>query len=123
MDRVSSKQGESKKSQLVYNLVHPRPFSWKDDFLPALTAAGLDFEVVDRKTWLEKLKTSEKDIKKNPSRKLLAFWEAQGTNEGGKELKFETGAAEAKSEAMRRMGKLVDEEYVSKLLHTWRAVW
>jgi thioester reductase-like protein len=121
-DRVSSEQGESKKSQLVYNLVHPRPLSWKDDFLPGLKAKGLDFEVVDRKTWLEKLRTSEKDIEKNPSRKLLAFWEAQGTS-GGKELKFETKAAEAKSEAMRRMGKVVDEEYVAKLLHAWRAVW
>jgi thioester reductase-like protein len=123
LDLVSLEQAESKESQLVYNLVHPRPFSWKIDFLPALKAAGLDFEVVDRNTWLEKLRKSEKDIEKNPSRKLLAFWEAQGTNEGARGARFETRAAEERSDAMKNMRKVVDEEYVAKLLQAWRAVW
>ncbi len=123
LERVSLEQAESKRSQLVYNLVHPRAFSWKDDFIPALKAAGLDFEVVDRKTWLEKLRNSEMDIEKNPSRKLLGFWEAQDNNERGKDVIFETQAAEAQSEAMKKMGKVVDEEYVAKLLQAWRAVW
>ena len=113
---------ESEEPQLVYNLVHPRPFSWRHDFLPALKAAGLDFEVVERQTWLEKLKNSEKDIEKNPSRKLLAFWEAQNFGGGGT-IVFETAEAEARSETMKNMVRVVDEDYVAKLLHAWRNVW
>jgi thioester reductase-like protein len=115
------KKPESEESQLVYNLIHPRPFSWRHDFLPALKAAGLDFEVVERQAWLEKLKNSEKDIEKNPSRKLLAFWESQNLD-GGKII-FETIAAESRSEAMQNMARVVDEEYVARLLHSWRTVW
>jgi len=59
---------------LVFNIVHPRVFSWKEDFLPKLKAAGLDFETVEWSIWLEKLKGSEKDTEKNPTRKLLGFW-------------------------------------------------
>jgi thioester reductase-like protein len=114
---------ENEKLQLVYNLVHPRPFSWKDDFLPAMKAAGLDFEVVSRQAWLEKLRGSESDIKKNPSRKLLSFWEGQYINEEGRETIFETGAAEARSEAMRNMAKVFDEEYVARLLRSWKTFW
>ena len=116
-----SEKPESEESQLVYNLVHPRPFSWRHDFLPALKAAGLDFEVVERQTWLEKLKNSEKDIEKNPSRKLLAFWESQNID-GGKII-FETIAADSRGEAMQNMARVVDEEYVANLLHSWRTVW
>jgi len=103
-----SEKPESEESQLVYNLVHPRPFSWRH-------------EVVERQTWLEKLKNSEKDIEKNPSRKLLAFWESQNID-GGKII-FETIAAESRGEAMQNMARVVDEEYVANLLHSWRTVW
>jgi thioester reductase-like protein len=122
LGRGVPEQRVSEESQLVYNLVHPRPFSWRHDFLPALKVAGLDFEAVERQTWLEKLNNSEKDIEKNPSRKLLTFWKAQNIDEGGK-VKFETIEAESRSEVMQNMARVVDEEYVAKLLHAWRTVW
>jgi thioester reductase-like protein len=123
LDRVPSEENEREKPQLVYNLVHPRPLSWKGDFLLALREAGLDFGVVDLQTWLERLRRSEKDIRKNPSRKLLAFWEARTIDGEGKEIKFESTAAEGQSDAMKNMGKVIDEEYVAKLLRAWRTVW
>lgn len=122
LDRLVAGGADSEKQRLVYNLVHARPFSWKDDFLPALKKAGLDFEVVGRQTWLEKLRTSEKNIEKNPSRKLLSFWEARTIDGEGSGIKFETTAAEGESDAMKNAGKVVDEEYVAKLLRTWRDV-
>src|SRR6202011_2495587 len=97
LDRVISGKEHLERPHLVYNLVHLRPCSWKDDFLPALKKAGLVFEAVNWQTWLEKLRSSEKDVKKNPSRKLLAFWEAQSVDGEGKEIKFETAAAEGQS--------------------------
>jgi thioester reductase-like protein len=123
LGRVISREGNVERSHLVYNLVHPRPCSWKDDFLPALKKAGLDFEVASWQTWLEKLRLSEKDIKKNPSRKLLAFWRSQNVNEDRREIKFESIAAQGQSDAMKKMGRVVNEEYVAKLLHQWRTAW
>jgi thioester reductase-like protein len=123
LDRVISGEEGMERPHLVYNLVHPRPCSWKADFLPALKKAGLVFEVVDWQTWLKKLRSSEEDIKKNPSRKLLAFWEAQNINGEGKKIKFETAAAQEQSDAMKNMGGVVNEEYVAKLLDAWRIVW
>ena len=117
----------SKERRLVYNLVHPHLFSWHSAFLPALQAAGLEFETVSWDAWLRKLKDSEQDVGKNPSRKLLGFWEAAragGTKElGGKEVVFETKAAEARSESLRMAGSVVDGTYVGGLLEAWKEIW
>lgn len=108
--------------QLVYNLVHPRPCSWRQGFLPALRAAELSFEVVEWEEWLEKLAKS--DIANNPSRKLLTFWEsaARGKASGG-ELSFNTGAAEARSETLRNAGAMVDDRTVKNMVEAWKEVW
>jgi thioester reductase-like protein len=52
--------------QLVYNLVHPIPFSWRDEFLPALRTAGLAFETVSYDDWLAQLAQSSHNVKDNP---------------------------------------------------------
>jgi len=53
--------------------LHPRPMSWKWGFLPALKNAGLEFGVVSWEIWMEGLKDSERNVEKNPSRKLHGF--------------------------------------------------
>lgn len=108
-------------SRLVYNLVHPRPFSWQREFLPALKKAGLIFEIVERKIWLQKLKNSESDVRKNPSRKLLDFWEAQANIE--KDIVFDTAATTGKSKSFKHMPDALAEDYVESLLHAWKEVW
>ena len=64
---------------LVYHLVNPRTFSWKDDLLPALQKHERlpAFEVVSPREWLERLEQSEQDPEKNPSIKLLEFWKGK----------------------------------------------
>jgi thioester reductase-like protein len=109
--------------QLVYNLVHPRPFSWKDHFLPALSEAGLKFKVVTLEDWLDKLRNSDGDVAKNPSRKLLGFWEGQSWSRAGCTIKFETKLAETHVAAMKATENVVDGDYVKTLLATWRDVW
>lgn len=113
------------ESRLVYNLVHPHSFSWREDFLPALQNAGLKFDTVSWSEWLARLSASEKDVEKNPSRKLLGFWEAQGNagKKGQGEVRFETGEAEKKSGALRNAPRLVDGDRVATLLEAWRKVW
>ena len=110
------------KERLVYNIVNPRPISWIRDFLPALKNAGLVFEVVGRKEWLERLRGSEDNVEKNPSRKLLGFWSGQGKG-GEKEVRFETAEAEEKSRSLRDGGAVVDREYVKKLVSAWTKAW
>jgi len=62
------------KPWLVYNLVHRRSFSWRDQFLPALSAAGLGFQTVPY-VRLKRLAESSTDVPKNLTRKLLELWE------------------------------------------------
>ena len=111
------------EQQLVYNLVHPRPFSWKGHFLPALAEAGLEFKIVCLEDWLDRLRNSDHDPAKNPSRKLLGFWEGQSQSRKVYEIKFETKLAEARIPAMRTTENVVDGDYVRGLLKAWRDVW
>jgi thioester reductase-like protein len=108
----------------VYIVVNPRPFSWKLEMLPELRAGGLDFEVIEFGVWLGRLR-AENDRQKNPSRKLLDFWEEQGDAEVGEsgEVTFETKQAEELSEALRRAKKVVDGDMVNKLVKAWQKVW
>jgi thioester reductase-like protein len=105
----------------VYNIVNPRPFSWKLEMIPALKAAGFDFEVVEFSVWLERLR-AETDPEKNPSRKLLEFWEEHEDAEVGKggEVIFETNQAEELSEALRRAKMVVDGDMVDRLIKAWQ---
>jgi nucleoside-diphosphate-sugar epimerase len=114
---------DEEEKRLVYNLVSPRPFSWKGDFLPKLKAAGSEFEIVSREEWLMRLKNSEKDVEKNPSRKLIGFWGAQGSGAGERKVVFETKDTEKRSQALRGMGQVMEGDYVERLLKIWREVW
>ncbi|RDW91655.1 hypothetical protein BP5796_02820 [Coleophoma crateriformis] len=104
--------------ELVYNLVNPRVFSWKDELLPALQQAGLQFDVVPWREWLERLESSSEDARVNPSRKLLGFWRKQTLREGG--LAFDTAAAEAGSMALREAMRVVDGSLVVEMVEAWR---
>ncbi|KAG0645595.1 Nonribosomal peptide synthase enzyme [Hyphodiscus hymeniophilus] len=117
------KVDEKEKTRLVYNLVHPHPFSWKTSFLPALRAAGLEFQTVGWAEWLSKLGESEADVEKNPSRKLLGFWEKGPRAGGEREVVFSTRDAEESSEALRKSESLVGGDYVKRLVAAWREVW
>ena len=119
---VNRREGEGEK-RLVYNLVHPRPFSWREEFLQALKRAGLVFEVMRWEEWLERLEKSEVDLGRNPSRKLLGFWREQKRGQGKREVTFGTSAAEEKSESLRNAGPVATGSYVADLLEAWKAVW
>jgi len=115
--------GDVGGGKLVYNLVHPRPMSWKGDFLPALEKAGLVFEVVSWEHWMERLKSSEKDVEENPSRKLLGFWEAKEEGERRIEVIFETDTATEMSNALKTAETLIDGKYAEELLKAWHLAW
>ncbi|KAB2573270.1 Non-canonical non-ribosomal peptide synthetase FUB8 [Lasiodiplodia theobromae] len=74
---------------VVYHILNPQHFHWTRDFVPALRRTGLlpEFDVVSPEEWLAKLRDSDPDVEKNPSRKLLEFWEGKyGQRPGGKKI-------------------------------------
>ena len=121
--RFGARNENPSNRRLVYNIVHPRSFSWKDDFLPKLKGAGLAFETIEYGEWLERLRNSVKDAEKNPSRKLLEFWEAQIRSREGRvgNLKFDIGPAEDMCEALRTAEMVTDGNLVKELVDAWNA--
>jgi hypothetical protein len=93
--------------------------------LPALKDAGMAFEIVDYGTWLEKVGESEEDVKRNPSRKLVDFWEEQGrvTEEMRGKMLFSRVEAERRSEALGNAESLVENGMIKPLVEAWIEVW
>ncbi|KDN71051.1 putative male sterility protein [Colletotrichum sublineola] len=56
------------------NVVNARTFSWTDELLPALRAAGLEFDEVEPKEWIRRLRASNPDPIANPPIKLVDFF-------------------------------------------------
>ena len=116
----------------LYNLLHPRPISWRRDVLPALRNAGLEFETVDFGSWLAALRASVQDPERNPSINLLSYWERQmdgdvenrekGTG-GIENMKFDTSDAERDSAALQDAPDLIKERYIEAFLEEWQREW
>lgn len=57
-----------------FNVTNPKTFRWTETLLPALRNAGLDFEEVEPKEWVRRLRESDPDPVKNPPVKLVDFF-------------------------------------------------
>ncbi|KAH6680068.1 thermosensitive gluconokinase [Plectosphaerella plurivora] len=56
------------------NVTNPKLFDWTNDLLPALKKTGLEFEEVEPKEWVRRLRASEADPALNPPIKLVDFF-------------------------------------------------
>lgn len=54
----------------VYHVLNPRLGNWQD-VLDGLKLAGLEFETLDRREWVNRLGESDADVAQNPTYKLL----------------------------------------------------
>lgn len=108
---------EQKDQQLVYNLVNPRLFSWRDELVPALRLAGLKFDLVPWTDWLRRLELSSEDITVNPSRKLLDFWAGQTQSEDS--LTFDVSETLHHSPALETATIAVEGDFVRQLVDAW----
>jgi carbohydrate kinase (thermoresistant glucokinase family) len=64
----------SNAESIVANVTNAKTFSWTDDLLPALRQAGLEFDEVEPKEWVERLRNSSDDVAANPTFKLVDFF-------------------------------------------------
>jgi thioester reductase-like protein len=120
-------------ADLVYHLVNPRTFNWAADFLPALKrcAALPAFDIVSPQEWLRRLAASEQDASKNPSIKLLDFWQAKygkavaatdaTTLPAG--LTFETSRTLHDCTALRDVEQPVAHGLVERYVEQWMKKW
>jgi hypothetical protein len=115
-------------TSLVYNLTNPLTFHWTQDLLPALSAAGLSFKTVPQREWIQLLRDSNPDPVKNPTRKLLGFFEEKYDNDnigekGRKGLVFETQRTEEASEILKGGWDVIQSGLVGKMVKQWLRGW
>ncbi|PNS20352.1 hypothetical protein CAC42_5802 [Sphaceloma murrayae] len=110
---------EHEARDAVYHVVNPKTFHWTNDLIPMLRDAGLEFETVDRREWVRRLRQSTLSPEQNPPVKLVEFWEGKyGSEQPRGKLVFETERACEGSETLRRAGVL-DQGMVRAMLEYW----
>jgi carbohydrate kinase (thermoresistant glucokinase family) len=64
----------SNAGSVFTNITNPKTFDWTQDLLPALRQAGLTFDELEPKEWVQRLRASTLDPVTNPPIKLLDFF-------------------------------------------------
>ncbi|KAH8895189.1 acetyl-CoA synthetase-like protein [Thozetella sp. PMI_491] len=112
---------------LVYHVVNPARFNWTRDMLPALKAAGLEFEVLPVQEWLEKLRQSDRDPVKNPPIKLLDWFETKfgmvDSTTRNDPLVYETEESVKASPSLGAVPDVTQVEFVKKMVERLQARW
>ncbi|KAF6835139.1 Iterative polyketide synthase CazM 2 [Colletotrichum musicola] len=110
---------------LVYQVQNPALFHWTFDFLRALRAAGLEFQIVSQREWVRRLRESEPDPARNPTYKLLGFFEEKYDNDrpGREGLVFETKRTGERSPAVGAGWDVVGSGLVEKMVRWMETQW
>jgi thioester reductase-like protein len=109
----------------VYHVQNPTLFSWTNDLLPALLKAGLQFESVPLRAWIQRLRNGEQDPMKNPTVKLLEFFAEKYDHDGmGRNgLVFSTLRTSQASPTVRSGFDVIGSDVLVKCLEYWRLRW
>lgn len=110
---------------IVYQVQNSRVFRWTEDLLPALRAAGLEFEIVPQREWVARLRASDPDPRKNPTIKLIDFYAEKYDNDrpGRAGLVFDIHKTEAASATMRSGFNVIGSGLVEKMVNWWKTQW
>ncbi|KAL2882794.1 hypothetical protein SGCOL_002006 [Colletotrichum sp. CLE4] len=110
---------------LVYQVQNPRLFHWTFDFLRALRDAGLEFQIVSQREWVRRLRESDPDPERNPTYKLLGFFEDKYDNDrpGRQGLVFETERTGARSAAVGDGWDVVGSGLVERMVRWMETQW
>lgn len=140
VQHAATGNGNHSDPDLVYHLLNPVMFSFRDDLLPMLKAhpAMPQFDIVEPDEWLDRLEKSESDVEKNPSMKLLDFWRIKygGASKaaavvakvGGDEevtagLTFETTRTRAHAKVLDEIQDPVSEGLAARYVDVWMRRW
>ncbi|KAJ6624936.1 L-aminoadipate-semialdehyde dehydrogenase [Mycena sp. CBHHK59/15] len=109
----------SAKSAAVYHIVNPNVSASWDDMLQGLKSAGLKFDVVDRAEWVNRLARSDPDGVKNPTIKLLPFFQMRYAKAPRQPMVFET-VKTAKAAPSIGASPPISLDLVGKWVAHWR---
>ncbi|KAJ7132141.1 L-aminoadipate-semialdehyde dehydrogenase [Mycena epipterygia] len=107
------------KSAVVYHIVNPNVTASWDDMITGLKSAGLKFETVDRTAWVERLAKSDPDGVKNPTIKLLPFFQMRYAKAPCPPMVFLTDET-AKAAPSIRASPPISPDLVAKWVASWR---
>lgn len=111
----------SEAGHLVANVANPRSFDWTRDLLPALKAAGLEFDELEPREWVQKLRTSNADPVANPPVKLVDFFASKyDKTEFAPTKAFATETACQYSPALTS-SPILDRDHVVKFVNQFKA--
>lgn len=124
---LSSSSSSAHNDSPVYNLLNPHTFSWSE-LLQELHASGLHFTSKPFVEWLSLLKDSatKGEEADNPAVKLLEYFETNYSaqeNLAGEGIRFETGAAERDSLALKEAPRCIKGGLVRKFIGRWMERW
>ncbi|KAJ6014375.1 NRPS-like enzyme [Penicillium herquei] len=110
---------------VVYHLQNSTTFRWTEDLLPALQRAGLQFEVLPKREWVQRLRESEQDPLKNPTIKLLDFFTEKYDNDapGRSGLSFAMEKTESVSPSLNGGVELIDAGLIKRFVDSWASRW
>ncbi|KAM5355170.1 hypothetical protein ACJ41O_001816 [Fusarium nematophilum] len=101
---------------LVANVANPRVFDWTLDLLPALKKAGLEFDEIEPKEWVDRLRSSNSDPTVNPPIKLVDFFASKyDKTEFAPSKRYVTDVACALSPALVQ-ASVLDQEIVDRFV-------
>lgn len=107
----------------VFNIINHNTFHWTRDLLPYLRQAGLEFEELDQREWLKRLRESKPDPAVNPPIKLVEFFTNKyGSGEPRRRLKWCSDEARRLSPALAG-AKGLDREMVDRMVGYFRTRW
>ncbi|RSL55384.1 hypothetical protein CEP54_009414 [Fusarium duplospermum] len=106
----------SDSGSVFANITNPKTFDWTRDLLPALRNAGLTFEELEPKEWVQRLRASNSDPSANPPIKLVDFFASKyDKDEFTPSKAFATHKACELSPALANAGVL-DQDFVNKFV-------
>ncbi|EIT73093.1 non-ribosomal peptide synthetase [Aspergillus oryzae 100-8] len=107
-------------AELVFNIVSHHPFHWTKDLLPYVREAGLEFEELEQRDWIHRLRTSNPDPVANPPIKLVDFFASKyDTDKPRRSFNWHTERAREVSNTLADARPL-DRELVGKMIEYFR---
>ncbi|PIG89375.1 hypothetical protein AARAC_003829 [Aspergillus arachidicola] len=109
---------------IVYHVQNSKTFRWTEDLLPALQQAGLKFDILPKREWVQRLE-SEQDPKKNPTIKLLDFFAEKYDNDapGRSGLTFAMEKTESASPSLKGGVELINTGLIKRFVAAWAPLW
>ncbi|KAH0397314.1 acetyl-CoA synthetase-like protein, partial [Aureobasidium melanogenum] len=115
-------------NDLVYNIQDPKVYHWTLDILPALRRAGLRFDGVSPKEWVQRLRAGDQNPESNPPVKLTEFFaERYGNVVENAPMKsagrYDTIQTCKDSATMTAIPDLIESDLVAKFVKAWAKEW